>query len=94
MRLSLRLFAGFPEIVELIAAVPAEGRVRALQAAEKNYVQTALSLGYTTLMPSNGASAVMLRSRLGESVKGLSSNASGGAASLVKSPVNPPDPKG
>jgi hypothetical protein len=38
--------AGLPKIAELIAAVPAEDRARALEAAEKSYVQTALTLGY------------------------------------------------
>ena len=38
--------AGLPKAVELIGGVPAEGRPRALAAAEKSYVQTALELGY------------------------------------------------
>ena len=38
--------AGLPKIAEPIAAVPTEDRARALEAAEKSYVQTALSLGY------------------------------------------------
>ena len=38
--------AGLPKIAELIAAVPTGDRVRALEAAEKSYMQTALNLGY------------------------------------------------
>jgi hypothetical protein len=86
--------AGLPKIAELIAAVPTEDRARALEAAEKSYMQTALNLGYDDAGAQQWASTVMLRLRLGESVEGTSSSASGGAASLVKSPINPPDPKG
>jgi hypothetical protein len=70
--------AGLPKIAELIAAVPAEDRARALEAAEKSYVQTARSLGYEDADARQWASTVMLRLRLGESVEGLSSSASGG----------------
>ena len=70
--------AGLPKIAELIAAVPTEDRARALEAAEKSYVQTALNLGYDDADAQQWASAVMLRLRLGERVEGLSSSASGG----------------
>jgi hypothetical protein len=70
--------AGLPKIAELIAAVPAEDRARALEAAEKSYVQTALTLGYEDANARQWASAVMLRLRLGEGFESLSSSASGG----------------
>jgi hypothetical protein len=38
--------AGVPRIAEFIATVPAEERVRALEAAEKSYLETAHTLGY------------------------------------------------
>jgi hypothetical protein len=65
--------AGLPKVAEVIAAVPTEDRARALEAAEKSYVQTALNLGYDDADAQEWASAVMLRSRLGERVEGLSS---------------------
>ena len=70
--------AGLPKIAELIAAVPTEDRARALEAAKKSYVQTALNLGYDDADAQQWASAVMLRLRLGESVEGPSSSAGGG----------------
>jgi hypothetical protein len=36
--------AGLPKIAELIATVPAEDRARAMEAAEKSYLQTAHTL--------------------------------------------------
>ena len=38
--------AGVPRVAELIATVPAEDRSRALEAAEKSYLETAHTLGY------------------------------------------------
>jgi hypothetical protein len=70
--------AGLPKVAQLIAAVPAEDRARALEAAEKSYVQTALTLGYDDADARQWASAVLLRLRLGEGVESLSSSASGG----------------
>ena len=70
--------AGLPKIAELIAAVPTEDRARALEAAKKSYVQTALNLGYDDADAQQRASAVMLRLQLGESVEGPSSSAGGG----------------
>ena len=70
--------AGLPKIAELIAAVPAEDRARALEAAEKSYVQTALTLAYEDANARQWASAVMLRLRLGEGVESLSSSEGGG----------------
>lgn len=70
--------AGLPKIAELIAAVPTEDRARALEAAEKSYMQTALNLGYDDAGAQQWASTVMLRLRLGESVEGTSSSVGGG----------------
>ena len=78
MRTLSAAIAGLPKIAELIAAVPTEDRARALEAAEKSYVQTALNLGYDDADAQQWASAVMLRLRLGESVEGPSSSAGGG----------------
>ena len=38
--------AGVSKVAELIATVPAEERTRALEAAEKSYLETAHNLGY------------------------------------------------
>ena len=37
--------AGIPKIAEAIAAIPAENRARAFDAAERRYLQTALDIG-------------------------------------------------
>ena len=38
--------AGVSRVAELVATIPAEDRSRALEAAEKSYLQTAHTLGY------------------------------------------------
>jgi hypothetical protein len=59
--------AGVPKVAELIAAVPTEDRSRALEAAEKSYLRTALTLGYQDAEAQQWVSAVMSRLRLEES---------------------------
>jgi hypothetical protein len=53
--------AGVPKVAELIATVPAEERSRALEAAEKSYLETAHSLGYQDADAQQWVSAVMSR---------------------------------
>ena len=65
--------AGVPKIAELIATVPAEDQARALEAAEKSYLQTARALGYGDADARQWASAVMFRLRHGESVESVPS---------------------
>jgi hypothetical protein len=72
--------AGLPKIAELIATVPAEERARALEAAEKSYLQTAHTLGYEDADARQWASAVMFRLRIGDSVN-VSSGAVDGCVS-------------
>src|SRR5437588_10534336 len=50
---------GVWRVAELIATVPAENRSRALQAAEKSYLETAHTLGYQDAHAQRWASAVM-----------------------------------
>jgi hypothetical protein len=59
--------AGVPKVAEFIAAVPKEDRSRALEAAEKSYLRTALTLGYQDAEAQQWVSAVMSRLRLEES---------------------------
>ena len=58
--------AGVPRVAELIATVPAEERTRALEAAEKSYLETAHALGYQDADAQQWASAVTSRLRLEE----------------------------
>jgi hypothetical protein len=58
--------AGVPRVAELIATVPAEERTRALEAAEKSYLETAYALGYKDADAQQWASAVMSRLRIEE----------------------------
>lgn len=58
--------AGVPRVAELIASVPAEERTRALEAAEKSYLETARNLGYQEADAQQWASAVMSRLLLEE----------------------------
>jgi hypothetical protein len=58
--------AGVPRVAELIATVPAEERTRALEAAEKSYLETAHALGYQGADAQQWASAVMSRLRIEE----------------------------
>jgi hypothetical protein len=53
--------AGVPRVAELIATVPDDDRSRALEAAEKSYLQTAHTLGYQDADAQQWASAVMSR---------------------------------
>jgi hypothetical protein len=70
--------AGLPKVAELIATAPAEDQARALEAAERSYLQTSHTLGYGDADAREWASAVMVRLRIGEGVESLSSSASGG----------------
>ena len=58
--------AGVSKVAELIATVPAEERTRALEAAEKSYLETAHNLGYQDADAQQWASAVMSRLRIEE----------------------------
>ena len=58
--------AGVSKVAELIATVPAEERTRALEAAEKSYLETAHNLGYQDAAAQQWASAVMSRLRIEE----------------------------
>jgi hypothetical protein len=53
--------AGVPMVAELITTVPAEERTRALEAAEKSYLETAHTLGYQDADAQQWASVVMSR---------------------------------
>jgi hypothetical protein len=46
--------AGVPKVAEFIARVPMEDRSRALDAAEKSYLETEHTLGYQDAKPNNG----------------------------------------
>jgi hypothetical protein len=59
--------AGVPKVAEFIARVPMEDRSRALDAAEKSYLETAHTLGYQDAEAQQWVSAVMSRLRLDES---------------------------
>ena len=56
----------FQGSLSLIATVPAEDRSRALEAAEKSYLETAYTLGYQDADAQKWASAVMSRLRIEE----------------------------
>ena len=58
--------AGVSKVAELIATVPAEERTRALEAAEKSYLETAHNLGYQDADAQQWASVVMSRLRIEE----------------------------
>jgi len=58
--------AGVPRVAEIIATIPAEERTRALEAAEKSYLETAHTLGYQDADAQQWASAVMSRLRIEE----------------------------
>ena len=59
--------AGVPKVAEFIARVPMQDRSRALNAAEKSYLETANTLGYHAAEAQQWVSAVMSRLRLDES---------------------------
>lgn len=44
--LFLRVVDGLPKVAELITGLPEDRRLRALEAAEQSYVNTACELGY------------------------------------------------
>jgi hypothetical protein len=58
--------AGVPRIAEFIATVPAEERTRALEAAEKSYLETAQTLGYQADAARQWVSTVMSRLQIEE----------------------------
>jgi hypothetical protein len=58
--------AGVPRVAEIIATVAAEERTRALEAAEKSYLETARALGYQDADAQRWVSAVMSRLRMEE----------------------------
>ena len=58
--------AGVPRVAEIIATVAAEERTRALEAAEKSYLETARTLGYQDADAQQWVSAVMSRLRMEE----------------------------
>jgi hypothetical protein len=58
--------AGVPRIAEFIATVPAEERTRALEAAEKSYLETAHTLGYQDADARQWVSTVMSRLQIEE----------------------------
>ena len=53
-------------MAELLATIPAEDRSRALEAAEKSYLQTAHALGYKDVEDELWASEIMWRLRMEE----------------------------
>jgi hypothetical protein len=53
--------AGVSRVAELLATIPAEERSRALEAAEKSYLQTAHALGYKDAEAELWASEIMRR---------------------------------
>ena len=58
--------AGIPRVAEFIATVPDDDRSRALEAAEKSYLETARTLGYQDADAQQWAAAVMSRLRIEE----------------------------
>ncbi len=58
--------AGDPKVAELIAALPVEDRSRALEAAERSYLESAHALGYQDADAQQWTSAVMSRLRIEE----------------------------
>ena len=58
--------AGVSRVAELLATIPAEDRSRALEAAEKSYLQTAHALGYKDVEAELWASEIMWRLRMEE----------------------------
>ena len=51
--------AGISRVAQAIAAMPAEDRARALEAAERSYCQTALDLGYGEAQAESWAAALI-----------------------------------
>ena len=70
MRLDLELdkvlvaaISGIPKVAELIALIPAEDQLLALEAAEKSYLQTAHNLGYEEMGLGDHGSATSTNSQ-------------------------------
>ncbi len=55
--------AGIPRVAQAIAAIPAEHRASAFDAAEHSYLQTAKDLGSADQFAENWAAAIMLQLR-------------------------------
>jgi hypothetical protein len=55
--------SGIPTVAQLIALIPAEDQPRALEAAEKSYLQTAHTLGYEGAEADEWSSTIMVRLR-------------------------------
>jgi hypothetical protein len=55
--------AGIPKVAQAIMAIPAEHRGRALDAAERSYLQTARDLGCAEAVAQRWLSSVMFRLR-------------------------------
>jgi len=56
--------AGVSRVAKLLATIPAEDQSRALEAAEKSYLETAHALGYTDTEADLWASEIMWRLRM------------------------------
>ena len=63
--------AGIPRVAETIVEIPIEHRARALDAAERSYLQTAQGLGHAEAASRKLVSAVMLRLRGEVAKRGL-----------------------
>jgi hypothetical protein len=55
--------SAIPKVAELIALIPAEDQLLALEAAEKSYLQTAHNLGYEGAEAHEWASAILVQLR-------------------------------
>ena len=58
-QISEMAIAGISRVAQAIAAMPAEDKVRALEAAERSYCQTAQALGYRKRQAQRWAAAIM-----------------------------------
>jgi hypothetical protein len=54
---------GISRVAEAIAAMPVEDRVKAFEAVERSYCETALDLGYEETQAQGWAAALMVRLR-------------------------------
>ena len=59
----LAAISGVPKVAKLIALMPAEDQPRALEAAERSYLQTAHGLGYEGAEADEWASTIMVQLR-------------------------------
>lgn len=55
--------AGIPRVAQAIAAISVEDRIKALEAAERSYCQTALDIGYGEAQAEGWAAALMFQLR-------------------------------